>query len=148
MYLEYINETNIHECNKEHDKMNLFETLQNNKHLLEMATVGKTSDNYDIVIYTNDPGKIPHFHYFDDETRGNKFHTCIKLESAEYFHHGDKDDILNLKQRKELFTFLNSPHKRYKNETNWQHLVYLWNDENNSDVEIDENIQMPDYRNL
>ena len=23
MYLEYINETNIHECNKEYDKMNM-----------------------------------------------------------------------------------------------------------------------------
>lgn len=130
--------------------MNLFENLQifNDKELIEFATLGKTADNYCIIVYTNDGGKIPHFHYFDDETRGKKFHTCIKLETAEYFHHGGKNDILNSKQRKELVTFLNSPHHRYKEETNWQHLVYLWNDENNSDVNVKEDIQMPDYYQL
>ena len=115
---------------------------------MEMATVGKTSDNYDVVVFTNDSGKIPHFHYFDDNTRGSEFHTCIRLDKPEYFHHSNKDGILNSKQRKELINFLRSPHKRYKNETNWQHLVYLWNDENNSDVSVDENIPMPDYNKL
>lgn len=128
--------------------MDLFKNLCQLSELEEMATVGKTNDNYDIIIYTNDPGKIPHFHYFDDETRGNKFHTCIRLDSAKYFHYGNKTDKLNSKQKKELISFLNSPHKRYKEETNWQHLIYLWNDENNSDVQIDEDISMPDYKEL
>ena len=29
---------------------------------LEMARVGITEDNLDIIIRTDDPGKIPHFH--------------------------------------------------------------------------------------
>lgn len=120
----------------------------NGQVLEEMATVGKTNDSYDVVIYTNDSGKIPHFHYFDDATRGKEFHTCIRLDKPEYFHHGNKNGILNSKQKKELISFLKSPHKRYKDETNWQHLVYLWNDENNSDVAVDEDLLMPDYLKL
>ena len=32
---------------------------------LEMARVGITEDNLDIIIRTDDPGKIPHFHIID-----------------------------------------------------------------------------------
>ena len=121
--------------------------LHEDSSLIEMATVGYMN-NYCLVVYTNDNGNIPHFHYIDSETRGKKFHTCIRLDKAEYFYHGSKQDILNSKQRKELVEFLNTKHHRYENETNWQHLLYLWNEENNSNVRIDENLPMPDYRNL
>lgn len=117
-------------------------------HLLEMATLGRTASNYCIVIYTNDPGNIPHFHYVDAATRGQCFHACIRLDCCEYFSHTGKEDKLRSGQRKELVRFLQQPHDRYPQETNWQHLLYLWNNENNSDVQISEDSIMPDYTQL
>ena len=131
--------------------MNLFENLQrytdaSMKDFTEMARVGITDDNYEIYVNTNDSGKIPHFHY----RKANDwvaFHTCIKIEKAEYFHHGNNQDILNSKQKKELVEFLKDKPKSKRYETNWDLLVEMWN-LNNSDVEIDEGVEMPDYRNL
>ena len=117
--------------------------------LLEMATVGTTDDKYEIVIFTNDPGNIAHFHYRDSQTRGQEFHTCIKIEKAEYFHHTGKEDVLNSSQRKELVKFLNEPyHNKRFNGTNWHYLLNLWNNENNSNLVVDEDLVMPDYRQL
>ena len=48
--------------------MDLFNNLCQLSKLEEMATIGRTSDNYEIVVFTNDPGKIPHFHYRDAGT--------------------------------------------------------------------------------
>ena len=120
--------------------MNLIENLQryadaSMKDFTEMARVGITDDNYEIYVNTNDSGKIPHFHY----RKANDwaaFHTCIKIE-----------DILNSKQKKELVEFLKDKPKSKRYETNWDLLVEMWN-LNNSDVEIDEGVEMPDYRNL
>ena len=122
-------------------------SLQNEDQLLEMATLGEVQ-KYVIVVFTNDSGNIPHYHYMDKSTRGQEFHTCIKLESAEYFHHTGKEDVLNSAQRKKLVEFLESPHHRYKEETNWQHLLYLWNNENNSSKKVDEDLKMPNYVEL
>ena len=66
--------------------------------LLEMARVGDMDSKLAIYIRSNDPGNIPHFHIVDQVTMGDKFHTCIKIETAEYFHHTGKEDILNAVQ--------------------------------------------------
>ena len=117
-----------------------------------MSRVGKIStdgDTYEIYVNTDDSGKIPHFH-FRCINEWNKFHSCICIESAEYFSHGSKDDKLNAKQRKELQKFmLASSSARLYDENgnrinNWQYICVLWND-NNSDVNICENIQQPNY---
>jgi len=115
------------------------------KNLTEMARVGFTDDDYEIYVNTNDSGKIPHFHY-RDSTDWNSFHTCIKMRSSEYFHHGNKQNILNNKQRKILVEFLSSVTviKNFNGLTNWQVMLSLWN-MNNSDVTIDENFEMPNY---
>lgn len=131
--------------------MNLFEMLQiykdgTKKNYTEMARVGITEDNYEIYINTNDAGKIPHFHY-RKENDWKAFHTCIQIEKAEYFHHGTKQDVLNSKQKKELVKFLNTKPKSKRYANNWELLVEMWN-LNNSDVELNEDIEMPDYRNL
>lgn len=116
--------------------------------LCEMARIGTTKDDYEIVIFTNDGGKIPHFHYRDANTRGRKFHTCIRLDSAQYFHHGGKRDILNVKQRKELVDFLlSNAEEEDEGYTNWMLLLREWN-RNNSDVKIDRNSKMPNYKAL
>ena len=120
---------------------------------MEMAVrVGVTDDSYLIYVNTDDGGKIPHFHYVDENSRGKNrktgFNSCVKIESAEYFCHGKYCDRLNTKQRKELQEFLSSPFEKPRfHGTNWDYIVMLWN-MNNSDVEVSEDMNMPDYRNL
>ena len=75
---EFVNGGRLNEntsMEESHDKM-----------LLEMAQIG-TFNKYTIIVWTNDSGNIPHFHIVDSSTRGEEFHTCIKIEKPEYFHH-------------------------------------------------------------
>lgn len=120
-----------------------------------MSRVGKLTadgDIYEIYVNTDDAGKIPHFH-FRVVSDWAKFHSCIRIESAKYFLHGNKDDVLNAKQRKELEKFMHEPAaaKIYDNAgnriNNWQYICILW-DTNNSDVTISENAIQPDYTQL
>lgn len=121
-----------------------YEVLQESM-LLEMARVGFIEDKYEVYIHTDDPGNIPHFHIWDAETRGQKFHTCIKLEVPEYFHYTGKEDCLNSTMRKELVSFLRSkPTKLKRYDTNWEVVVDMWN-ANNSRANVPEDITMPDY---
>lgn len=116
--------------------------------LLEMARVGFIDDEYEVYIHTDDPGNVPHFHIWDAETRGQKFHTCIKIESPEYFHHTGKEDYLNSSMRKELIKFLKSkPTKLKRYNTNWEVVVDMWN-ANNSKANVPDDLPMPDYTKL
>ena len=94
-----------------------------NNNLTEMARIGFTDDMYEIYINTDDPGNIPHFHY-RKANEWDKFHTCIKIATAEYFHHTGKEDVLNSKQRKELVKFLSSKHETIENLTNYQSSIF------------------------
>lgn len=117
--------------------------------LNEMARVGFVGHKYEIYVRTNDKGNIPHFHMWDIETMGDKFHTCIKLTVPEYFHHEGKEGILSSKERRELVKFLESPRKKSRYPiTNWEYLIDLWNDNNNSSMNVDPDQEMPDYNNL
>ena len=116
------------------------------KPLMEMARVG-FFDEYEIYIHTDDPGNIPHFHIWDAETKGNKYHTCIRIDKPEYFHHTGKEDILNSKDKKDLVKFLKSKPKNKRYDNYWQILVDEWN-RNNSIIEIDPDQEMPDYTKL
>ena len=119
-------------------------SLHNDSAINEMSQVG-TFSKYTIIVWTNDPGNIPHFHIVDSNTRGEKFHTCLKIESPEYFHHSGKEDVLNNKERKELLKFLNSKDKW--GEQNWIVLLKEW-ERNNSNSSIDINQVIPDYLKL
>lgn len=116
---------------------------------LEMARVGITEDNLDIIIRTDDPGKIPHFHIIDRSNKDKKNNEgCIRIDRAKYFSHGGKTMTLNSQQRKHLVKFLNkAPEKSKHYRTNWELLVDMWN-LNNSDVQIPEGTEMPDYTKL
>ena len=116
------------------------------KPLWEMARVG-FFDEYEIYIHTDDPGNIPHFHIWDAETRGNKYHTCIRIDKPKYFHHTGKEDILNSRDKRDLIEFLNSKPRNKRYDTNWEYLVSMWND-NNSKINVAEDIEMPDYTKL
>lgn len=118
---------------------------QEERYLMEMANIGSIDNKLVAIIRMNDPGNIPHFHIVDKATLGRDFHTCIKIESPEYFHHEGKEDVLNSKQRKNLNDFLKN-----KNElgvTNWKYLVATWNI-NNSNKNVDKDITQPDYTKL
>jgi hypothetical protein len=111
--------------------------------LVEMARVSKY-DIYDVYVHTDDSGKIPHFRIWDDNTRGQKFHTCIRLDKLAYFHHTGKEDKLNNKEIKKLVQFLEASPADKLFDSYWQLLVHMWNI-NNSDIIVDTNIKMPDY---
>lgn len=114
-----------------------------------MARAGFTKDNYEVYVNTDDGGNIPHFHY-RLKSDWNKFHTCIRLDSPEYFHHTGKEDVLNSSQKKNLQKFLSSPVilSRYKGkfENNFELLCFLW-DINNSNVQSGD-WDLPDYTTL
>lgn len=115
--------------------------------LLEIARVEFMNGKYEIYIYTDDLSDIPHFHIWDKETKGQNFHTCIKIITPEYFYHTGKENILNNKMKKELIEFLQLPSKNKRYSTNWEYLVSMWND-NNSSINIPEDISMPNYMKL
>lgn len=113
--------------------------------ILEMARVGYLNTKLEIYVHTNDPGNIPHFHIRDVKTRGNEFHTCVEIKTNRYFHHTGKEGVLNGKERKALYDFLNSNDKY--GESNWKVLIKEWN-RNNSDMEISIDLKLPDYRTI
>lgn len=118
---------------------------QEERYLMEMANIGSIDNKLVAIIRMNDSGNIPHFHIVDKATLGRNFHTCIKIETPEYFHHEGKEDVLNSKQRKNINDFLKN-----KNElgvTNWKYLVTTWNI-NNSNKNVDKDIIQPDYTKL
>lgn len=113
--------------------------IKKNRHsIYAMARVGYTEDNIELRIYTDDPGKIPHFHFKGDNLDG-----CIRIDKAEYFPHNKHTSKLNSKQIKHLIKFLKSPYKNW-GISNWKYLVALWND-NNSDISFPDDAEMPDY---
>ena len=112
--------------------------------LLEMAQIG-TFNKYTIIVWTNDSGNIPHFHIVDSSTRGEEFHTCIKIEKPEYFHHTGKVDVLNSKERKSLVDFLKNPID--EDISNWEFLIMSWKS-NNLNKNLSKKLPMPDYTNI
>lgn len=100
---------------------------------------------HEIYIETDDEIQIPHFHIRDKDD-WDKFHTCVKIETAEYFKHGSKDGELNNKECKALDKFMRQPYKN-RGITNWQHICDSW-DDNNSDVIIPDHTVQPDYTQL
>ena len=134
---------------KEQIEMQIADVPRNDERLmLEMAQIGKFDKNkFTVYVRSDDAGNIPHFHIVDTHTLGAEFHTCVEIRTNRYFHHTGKEDILNSKQRKALNEFLKDKHKN-KSFSNWSWLLQLWNDGNNSSVEVDELQIQPDYTNI
>lgn len=114
-----------------------------------MSRVGFIGE-LEVYVNTNDAGNIPHFH-LRDSTNWDRFHSCIRIDKAEYFLHEGKENKLNSSQRKELQEFMESrvSINKYadKFENNWELVCFLW-DMNNSDVSIPEGLEMPNYLEL
>ena len=116
--------------------------------LCEMARVGDMNPKLEVYIRTDDGGNLPHFHIWDKNSRGEKFHTCVQIKEPTYFHHDGKEGVLNTSQRQELMAFLKSkPTNTRRFSTFWEAVVTFWN-MNNSAMNVDEDQPMPDYTNI
>ena len=111
--------------------------------LHERARIGFLG-NYDVFICTDDSG-VPHFHIWDSESKGAKYHTCIKIGCAEYYRHTGTEASLSQTEKENLCAFLKREHNPFP--TNWEYLICMWND-NNDSIHVDENAEMPDYMQL
>ena len=133
-------------------KETLQEEISKMMKLDEMARIGHMNQ-YEVIVYTDDMGYIPHVHIIDSATRGREFDTCVMLEDSKYFLHGRHRDTFNNKQCKEFDDFMRQPHRNIHYRNNYEYAVNLWNDNNsNSYVQIVEdkngNVIMPDYKRL
>ena len=135
----------IEEVSKDNyqDNINNEEVIIDEKHSEEIARIGYV-DDFEVFICTDD-GNIPHFHSRDRNTKGEIFHTCIRLDSPKYFHHTGKENILSDKQKKDLMIFLSEINK-YSKSTNWKTLIALWNMNNSNKLPLD--LKMPNYIEL
>lgn len=113
--------------------------------------IGFTDDGYEVFIVTDDYmlSDVPHFHYRKKE-KGKimEFHTCIRFDKAEYYHHTRKEDILSDTQKENLMKFFQrfSGNKRYQD--NWSYMLSSWNHQNCYKMVVDENLTIPDYTKL
>lgn len=114
--------------------------------LTEMARIGTLGE---LVIYvrTNDSGNYPHLHIVDENTLGQQFHCCVRIDCAQYFKHTGKEDTLKSKQRKELIKFLRSPSEDEPEKLNWKVVLVEWN-RNNSTKKVPLDLEMPNYLEL
>lgn len=108
--------------------------------LLEMAKIGNMNSQFEVHVWSNDPGYVPHFHVWNKD---KTFHTCVEIKRAKYFHHTGKESVFNAKQRKELYEFLNTYDKESE-MTFWKYLLITWN-KNNSKIKVDTKQDIPNY---
>lgn len=108
--------------------------LRNGHIINEMARVG-FMDDMDVVVYTDDPGYIPHVHIIDNATRGQEFDACVMIEDNRYFSHGNHTDVFNSKQRKSFDNFMHEPCRSPKYKNNYELAISMWN-LNNSDAYV------------
>lgn len=125
----------------------LDEELMLEQFLNEIAEIGDLDKEYEVWVRTNDPGNKPHFHIWDANSHGKKFHTCVEILRPKYFHHTGKEGVLNSSERKELIRFLQAPSEDKPERTNWQMLLLMWN-MNNSQMKVSRDLEMPDYRDM
>ncbi len=114
--------------------------------------IGFTDDGYEVLIVTEEykVSDVPHFHYRKKEFgKKMEFHTCIKIDKAEYYHHTGDENILSSEQKENLVKFLKSKCKSTICDWNhWERLINSWNHQNDYKIEVDENLPMPDYKKL
>lgn len=122
--------------------------------LIEMARIGwvpvGNNKGIEVYVHTNDAGKVPHFHVRKYGSNNSfEWETCIRYDDANYFLHGHYSDKLPSKKiAKELDKMLRTvnPKSRH-NQTFWEDAIDEWN-RNNSDIELDPDIEQPDYTTL
>lgn len=122
----------------------------------EIARIGYMGENdeYEVYVKTDDEMPIPHFHVRDSETKGERFETCISIETNSYCLHGTYRDLLSTEQQALLADYMISytPYNLYKFPfaRNYERVAEAWNmnnDENKVALKYDsgEKVIIPDY---
>lgn len=81
-----------------------------------------------VSVYTGE-GQIPHFH-ITAGTDKNKIETCVCIYSNSYFLHGGYESTLDTRQLKALRKWLDLPNKNRPNLSNWEYIVFSWEEAN------------------
>lgn len=113
-------------------------------YLTEMARVGEFN-NFKVSVYECE-GLISHFHIYKGNLKKPEFHSCIRIDINEYFLHGNKLDILNSKQRKDLMEWLLSNNEDL-DVSNYTAIIILWN-MNNRKLKLNKDREIPNYLEL
>ncbi len=113
--------------------------------LIEQAHIADINEK-EVIVYTREGGNIPHIHILNPQDK--TFECCVRLDKAEYFCHGNKQNTLNTKDKKEFVACMNKSTKtRVGHFTNWEIAVLIWN-QGNSQAQISDEIKMPNYLQL
>ena len=71
----------------DYTKLNEQMDILQDRMMMRMGRVCSVGTDLDILYFMDDDAPIPHFHVVDKQTLGEHFHTCIKIESPEYYHY-------------------------------------------------------------
>ena len=115
------------------------------------------SDKYELFVETDDEETTPHFHIRDAETKGERFETCVCLETNRYCLHGKHKDILTPEQQTMLMEFMESLSMYKPCSTplirNYEWAVDMWN-LNNEATQVSlrydsgDDVIIPDYSKI
>jgi len=123
--------------------------MQTQKHN-ERACIGYINEQeYEVFVNTDDEGYIPHFHIRSNDKHVKWFETSIRYDSPQYFFHEGKEEYLDSQEREMLNDFFKQKvkSKKFREFTNWQLAIFEWN-KNNSKMQLDEDLPIPDYKLL
>lgn len=116
----------------------------------EMARIGFINGVFEVYVWTDDEGSIPHVHVRDAETKGSRFETCVKLETNEYFLHGSFTDTMDDKLMTDFHDFMcSNPRNPYFN-SNYEFAIAMWNMNNEcvkmeAQLDLEGKVIVPDY---
>ena len=142
----------------DYTKLNEQMDILQDRMMMRMGRVCSVGADLDILYFMDDDAPIPHFHVVDKQTLGEHFHTCIKIESPEYyhytieqyeyFHHNGQEGKLSDEQCTMLISALNQVvEHQFDKWSNWKYLLHAWNI-NNPNHKVDIHTPMPDYKKL
>lgn len=159
------------ECTDDEDIVNFVERLEQDVPLVKeyfkvlykcnenIARIGYfgDSDKYELFVETDDEETTPHFHIRDAETKGERFETCVCLETNRYCLHGKHKDILTPEQQTMLMEFMESLSMYKPCSTplirNYEWAVDMWN-LNNEATQVSlrydsgDDVIIPDYSKM
>lgn len=125
----------------------------------EIARIGYFGENdkYEVYVKTDDEMSIPHFHIRDSETKGERFETCISIETNCYCLHGTYKDLLTPEQQALLTDYMISfsPYNLYRFPftRNYERIAEAWNMNNDGNQVIlkyddGDDVIIPDYAHI
>lgn len=116
----------------------------------DMSRIGAFGSFY-VVVYTDDPGTMPHVHVIDSATRGYIFDAGIRLDFADYDWHSGRLHALSPNDLNGFIEFMHEPSRNIHYRNNYEAAVNYWNDNNSpSGIQFSDGpeVLMPKYSKL